>query len=51
MLLLAIGFLQRDGACIALGHLANLATVAYFGLLLSGGGLALKAILERFSGS
>ncbi len=51
LLLLAIGFLQRDGLCIALGHLANVATVAYFGLLLSGGGLALKAVLERLSGA
>ena len=51
LLLLAIGFLQRDGVCIALGHLANVATILYFALLLSGGGLALKAVLERFGGA
>ena len=51
LLLLAIGFLQRDGVCITLGHLANLATILYFGLLLSGGGLALKAVLEKLPGS
>ncbi len=51
LLLMAIGFLQRDGVCIALGHLANLVTILYFGLLLSGGGLALKAVLEKLPGS
>ena len=50
LLLLAIGLLQRDGVCIALGHLANVATIVYFGALISGSGLALNAVFKHFSG-
>jgi hypothetical protein len=39
LLLLAIGFLQRDGVCILLGHLVNVATIIYFGFLIAGGGV------------
>jgi hypothetical protein len=38
LLFLAIGFIQRDGLCILLGHCANLATIVYFAILLAGGG-------------
>lgn len=50
LLLLAIGFLQRDGVCIALGHLANIATLVYFGALISGSGLALQAVFRHLDG-
>lgn len=50
LLCLAVGFVQRDGVCIALGHLANLATIVYFGLLLTGGGLALREAAQRLFG-
>jgi hypothetical protein len=46
ILFLAIGFLQRDGICILLGHLVNLATVVYFMFLIVGGGAAVYKILH-----
>jgi hypothetical protein len=45
ILFLSIGLLQRDGLCILLGHLANLATIIYFTVLTVGGG---AAIFEAF---
>jgi hypothetical protein len=47
ILLLALGLLQRDGVCILLGHLANVATIAYFSFLIAGGGVAIKRLIER----
>lgn len=47
LLLYAIGFIQRDGIAVLLGHLANIGTVVYFGALISGGGLAAREILQR----
>ncbi|RPI10450.1 MAG: exopolysaccharide biosynthesis protein, partial [Zetaproteobacteria bacterium] len=46
LLLLAIGLLQRDGVCILLGHCANLATIVYFGVLIAGGGVAIRELLR-----
>ena len=48
LLLLAIGFLQRDGGAVLLGHLANLATIIYFAILIGGGGLVVKELFNRF---
>jgi hypothetical protein len=50
LLCLAVGFIQRDGLCIVLGHIANLATILYFGLLFTGGGLAIREAIQRFTG-
>ncbi len=50
LLFLAVGFVQRDGLCIVLGHVANLASILYFGLLLTGGGLALREMFQRITG-
>lgn len=50
LLCLAVGFVQRDGLCILLGHVANLATILYFGLLLAGGGLAVREMFQRITG-
>ena len=47
LLFLAIGSLQRDGLFILLGHVANLVTIAYFALLIGGGGYALIAFIQR----
>ncbi len=47
LLFLAIGSLQRDGLFILLGHLSNLVTIAYFALLIGGGGYALMAFIQR----
>lgn len=51
LLCFAVGLLQRDGVAILLGHLANLGTMAYFSLLIGGGGLALKELWQRFWGA
>lgn len=49
LLCLAVGFVQRDGICIILGHVANLATILYFGVLLTGGGLALREAFQHLT--
>ncbi|GGY42030.1 exopolysaccharide biosynthesis protein [Pseudoduganella sp. SL102] len=49
LLFFAIGLLQRDGVCVLLGYLANLATIAYFGVLITGGGLAAREAFDRLS--
>jgi hypothetical protein len=47
ILFFAIGLLQRDGVCILLGHFVNLATIAYFMLLIAGGGVTIHEIFQR----
>lgn len=47
LLLFAIGFLQRDGGAVLLGHLANVATIVYFAVLIGGGGLVVKELFNR----
>lgn len=47
ILFLAIGFLQRDGVCILLGYLMNIATMVYFAILISGGAVAIREVLQR----
>jgi hypothetical protein len=47
LLLLAIGSLQRDGLFMLLGHVSNLLTIAYFALLIGGGGYALFSFIQR----
>lgn len=50
LLLYAIGFIQRDGVAVLLGHLANIATIIYFGILIAGGGLAARELFQRMTG-
>ena len=50
LLLYAIGMIQRDGSAILLGHLANIGTVVYFGILIGGGGMAAQGLLRHFTG-
>lgn len=50
LLLYAIGFMQRDGGAVLLGHLANIGTIIYFGVLIGGGGVAAHGLLQRFTG-
>ena len=50
LLLYAIGMIQRDGTAILLGHLANIGTLIYFGILIGGGGLAAHGLLKHFTG-
>ena len=47
LLLFAIGFLQRDGGAVLLAHLANVATIIYFAVLIGGGGLVVKEVFNR----
>lgn len=47
LLLLTIGLLQRDGVCILLGYISILVTIAYFGVLITGGGLAVRELAGR----
>jgi hypothetical protein len=51
LLLYAIGMIQRDGGSILLGHGALVATLIYFAVLIGGGGLALRELLQRFGGA
>lgn len=46
----AIGFIQRDGGAVLLGHLANIGTVIYFSILIGGGGMAAHELLKRMTG-
>ena len=50
LLLYAIGMIQRDGTAILLGHLANIGTIVYFGILIGGGGVAVHGLFQRFLG-
>ncbi|MDH5824393.1 exopolysaccharide biosynthesis protein [Luteimonas sp. RD2P54] len=50
LLFYAVGFIQRDGGAVLLGHLANLCTLVYFSALIGGGGLAVRELLQRFAG-
>lgn len=50
LLLYAIGFIQRDGGAILLGHLANIGTVVYFSVLIGGGGVAARELFQRMTG-
>ncbi len=49
LLFLSIGLLQRDGVCILLGHLANLATIVYFTILIVGGSVAIRETFQYLS--
>ena len=46
ILFFAIGLLQRDGVCILLGHIVNVATICYFSALIIGGGVAVQTIFQ-----
>ena len=49
LLAYAIGFIQRDGGAVMLGHLANVGTVIYFGVLIGGGGMVAQELFKRFA--
>ncbi|MGY1409783.1 MULTISPECIES: exopolysaccharide biosynthesis protein [unclassified Luteimonas] len=50
LLAYAIGFIQRDGGAVLLGHLANIGTVVYFSVLIGGGGLVAQELFKRLAG-
>lgn len=49
ILFLAIGLLQKDGVSVLLGHVSNVVTIIYFGVLIGGGGLAARELFERLT--
>ncbi|HEY5971859.1 MAG TPA: exopolysaccharide biosynthesis protein [Pseudoxanthomonas sp.] len=50
LLLYAIGFIQRDGGAVLLGHLSNIGTIIYFSILIGGGGVAMHELFQRLTG-
>lgn len=50
ILFFAIGILQRDGVCTLLGHVMNIATAAYFALLIGGGAVAIQKLWQQIIG-
>ncbi len=49
LLFYAVGLIQRDGGAMLLGHLANVGTIIYFGILIGGGGVAAHELFQRFT--
>ena len=50
LLFYSVGLIQRDGGAMLLGHLANIATLIYFGILIGGGGVAIHELFQRVFG-
>ena len=50
LLFYAVGMIQRDGGAVMLGHVANIGTLIYFGILIGGGSVAANQLLQRFFG-
>lgn len=50
VLFLAVGLMQRDGVAVLLGHVAILATIVYFSVLIAGGAVAFQGVLHYFRG-
>ena len=46
LIFLAIGMMQQDGVSILLGNLSNIATIAYFGFLIAGGGWSISQFIS-----
>jgi hypothetical protein len=49
LLFYAVGLIQRDGGAMLLGHLANIGTIIYFGILIGGGGVAVRELFQWLS--
>lgn len=49
ILFFATGILQRDGGCTLFGHLMNVATIVYFGVLIGGGAVALQKLWQQIT--
>lgn len=49
LIFLAVGMIQRDGGCVLLGHLANVATIVYFAILIGAGGWSIHELLQLMS--
>ncbi|MGQ4583056.1 exopolysaccharide biosynthesis protein [Lysobacter sp. F60174L2] len=49
LLFYAVGMIQRDGGAMLLGHLSNIGTIIYFGILIGGGSVAAHELFQRLS--
>jgi hypothetical protein len=49
LIFFAIGLIQKDGLSILFGHLSNLATMIYFTLLVTGGGMTIFEIFRNIN--
>ncbi|MES2900715.1 MAG: exopolysaccharide biosynthesis protein [Pseudomonadota bacterium] len=49
LLFLTIGLLQRDGVCVLLGYISNVVTIIYFGVLITGGGMAVREVFGKLA--
>lgn len=49
LLFYAVGLVQRDGGAMLFGHLANIGTIVYFGILIGGGGVVAHELLQRLA--
>ncbi len=49
LLFYAVGLIQRDGGAMLFGHLANVGTIIYFGILIGGGGVAAHELFQRLT--
>jgi hypothetical protein len=49
ILFLAMGAIQKDGGCILLGYLTNLATIVYFGVLVYTGSEAVMGVVRKIT--
>ena len=50
LIFFAIGSIQKDGLSILFGHLMNVATIIYFGVLIAGGGWTIVELLRLMQG-
>lgn len=50
LIFFAIGAIQKDGLSILFGHLMNVATIIYFGILVAGGGWTIVELLRLMQG-
>jgi hypothetical protein len=50
LLFFSAGLIQRDGVAVLLGHLANVGTIIYFGILIGGGSVAAHELFQRLTG-
>lgn len=46
LIFFSVGIMQRDGRFILYGHLSNVATVAYFGILVAAGAFSISEFLQ-----
>ena len=46
LIFFALGMMERDGGSVIFGHIANIATIIYFGFLIAGGGWSIGEFIK-----